>query len=44
MSVFHACCRCSWKTAALRYGMRGPEEYWLTAYAMDFLVRASEQG
>lgn len=22
----------------------GPEEYWLTAYAMDFLVRASEQG
>ncbi|WMI91422.1 hypothetical protein RB536_06355 [Escherichia coli] len=33
------------KTAALRYGIReGPEEYWLTAYAMDFLVRASEQG
>ncbi|WP_045856316.1 alpha-2-macroglobulin family protein [Raoultella terrigena] len=22
----------------------GPEEYWLTAYAMDFLVRAGEQG
>ena len=22
----------------------GPEEYWLTAYAMDFLVRAAEQG
>ncbi len=22
----------------------GPEEYWLTAYAMDFLVRASEAG
>ena len=21
MSVFHACCRCSWKTAALRYGI-----------------------
>jgi uncharacterized protein YfaS (alpha-2-macroglobulin family) len=23
---------------------KGPEEYWLTAYAMDFLVRAGEQG
>lgn len=22
----------------------GPEEYWLTAYAMDFLIRAGEQG
>ncbi|UTD18026.1 alpha-2-macroglobulin family protein [Citrobacter sp. SX206] len=22
----------------------GPEEYWLTAYVMDFLVRANEQG
>ncbi|MRS14676.1 alpha-2-macroglobulin family protein [Enterobacteriaceae bacterium RIT691] len=22
----------------------GPEEYWLTAYVMDFLIRASEQG
>ncbi|HGL6359692.1 TPA: alpha-2-macroglobulin [Citrobacter amalonaticus] len=22
----------------------GPEQYWLTAYAMDFLVRAGEQG
>ncbi|STW79911.1 alpha-2-macroglobulin domain-containing protein [Klebsiella michiganensis] len=22
----------------------GPEEYWLSAYAMDFLVRAGEQG
>ena len=27
----------------MRYGIEGPEEYWLTAYAMDFLVRASER-
>lgn len=26
------------------WGKEGPEEYWLTAYVTDFLVRASEQG
>lgn len=25
-------------------GQKWSEEYWLTAYAMDFLVRAGEQG
>ncbi len=37
-SVFPDCCICSVTMWICPWDKEGPEEYWLTAYAMDFLV------